>query len=480
MTRALRQPLLLLTLLLSASAGAFAETRDTWLGVYLMGNKLGHSHIVVEPARWQGKQALRITNDSRLTMSFLGQSTEQVIRSVDVTSPAYKPLSSEFSMSSMGRLTRVSARFEPSRIVAKVSSTGGASTKVIPIPKGVSLSVDPQLAMRGQMKVGTKVGFHYFNPATLVLEKATAEALRRDTVSHDGVAYPTLQVAVRTPMGDVTAWEDDSGDLVKMEAAFGIQMWRESRERATAGPTDKYAPPTDLAEITSVKVDKPIDDPRAMRYLKLRLQGLRSSNVVQDDRQKVTTETKDGVVTAELEVRTTDIPAAQAVSIQKAGSLEPRWVRASTQVQSDDAGMRTQAAKIVAGEKNALKAALKIRDWVHEHMTVRYDIALVRSSLDVLKDKVGVCRDYAILFAGLARAAGIPTRLAVGLVYAKGSFYYHAWDEVFVGKWIDLDPTAPTALVDATHLKFTHGDADAMFSSGRFAGIMTAQILEAR
>jgi transglutaminase-like putative cysteine protease len=140
--------------------------------------------------------------------------------------------------------------------------------------------------------------------------------------------------------------------------------------------------------------------------------------------------------------------------------------------------MKALAAKILKGETNAFWATQKLRDWVHQNMGVRADIGVIRSVMDVLMDKRGVCRDFAVLYTTLARAAGIPTRVATGLVYSEGAFYYHAWAESYVGKWIDVDATLPTAFVDATHLKLAHGAVESMFSSGRVMGQLKAKVLD--
>jgi transglutaminase-like putative cysteine protease len=72
----------------------------------------------------------------------------------------------------------------------------------------------------------------------------------------------------------------------------------------------------------------------------------------------------------------------------------------------------------------------------------------------------GDCTEFAMLMAAMCRAQGIPSRTAVGLVYAdvKGGpvFAFHMWTEVFVrGKWIPLDATLGRGKVGATHLKIT-------------------------
>lgn len=63
----------------------------------------------------------------------------------------------------------------------------------------------------------------------------------------------------------------------------------------------------------------------------------------------------------------------------------------------------------------------------------------------VLKDKNGICYDYAALFAGLLRSQGIHTKLVKG--YKNDMKEYHAWNEVLLdGKWVVIDTTYDAAL----------------------------------
>jgi hypothetical protein len=72
----------------------------------------------------------------------------------------------------------------------------------------------------------------------------------------------------------------------------------------------------------------------------------------------------------------------------------------------------------------------------------------------------------------MARSLGLPARMAVGLVYLRGAFYYHAWPEVYVaepdgrGLWLPVDPTLNQFPADATHVRLARGGLD------RQAGIL--------
>jgi hypothetical protein len=63
---------------------------------------------------------------------------------------------------------------------------------------------------------------------------------------------------------------------------------------------------------------------------------------------------------------------------------------------------------------------------------------------------------YSVLLASMARALGIPSRIAGGFIYAYGIWGGHAWVEVLVdNQWLPLDAAAyRPGLADAARLQF--------------------------
>jgi transglutaminase-like putative cysteine protease len=88
------------------------------------------------------------------------------------------------------------------------------------------------------------------------------------------------------------------------------------------------------------------------------------------------------------------------------------------------------------------------------------------SAREVLRTRVGDCNEHTALYVAMARALGVPARIAVGLVYVRGGFYYHAWPEVYVqegrgrGLWLPVDPTLNQFPADATHIRLARGGLD--------------------
>ncbi|MDO8682814.1 MAG: transglutaminase-like domain-containing protein, partial [Armatimonadota bacterium] len=251
---------------------------------------------------------------------------------------------------------------------------------------------------------------------------------------------------------------------------------------AMAGLGEDEAPSSpagDFAVLTSMKADVDLPLPRRIKSLKLRVTGIPDQKLaVSDVRQKATwikTSDKPTVDYAIIAVKPDGKKSAKLPL--RAVSLKP-FLAEAPYIQCNHPDIKKQARLIVGKETNAFKAANKIRAWVQANMRAQADIGIVRSSLDVLNNRVGVCRDYAILYAALARAAGIPTRIVTGLVFTNGSFYYHVWAESYTGVWTPFDATLNTDFVDATHIKMAQGDATSMFEVSKAIGGLKAHIID--
>jgi transglutaminase-like putative cysteine protease len=84
----------------------------------------------------------------------------------------------------------------------------------------------------------------------------------------------------------------------------------------------------------------------------------------------------------------------------------------------------------------------------------------------------------------MARSIGIPARIAVGLAFVRGAFYYHAWPEVYIdegggrGLWLPVDPTFNQFPADATHLRLARGGLDRQASIVPLIGRLRIAILD--
>jgi transglutaminase-like putative cysteine protease len=123
--------------------------------------------------------------------------------------------------------------------------------------------------------------------------------------------------------------------------------------------------------------------------------------------------------------------------------------------------VQAAVAEILAGSaaSDDWTRAVRIHEWVYQQVEKTPTLS-IPSALDVLEQRRGDCNEHAVLYTALARAAGIPTRIAIGLVWSDelDGFFYHAWPEVYTGaRWRWIDPTLGQEVADATHVKLLEG-----------------------
>ncbi|MCD6414745.1 MAG: transglutaminase domain-containing protein, partial [Candidatus Diapherotrites archaeon] len=106
-----------------------------------------------------------------------------------------------------------------------------------------------------------------------------------------------------------------------------------------------------------------------------------------------------------------------------------------------DESTREFSLRIIGDTNSTLEAVKRLAVWVNEHITYEPNKDMITSN-DVMRDRRGSCTEYANLYAALARSAGIPTRIVVGVANTGRGWVSHAWAESLVsGKWVPVDPT---------------------------------------
>ena len=473
----------LLCLLVTVPALGQKVPSEAWMGIYLGKMKLGYSRFFLDKAEFEGKPGYRLESSSVIKAPVLGTEIEQKIETITYVNSSYEPVYETFKTSSAGYTQTVKARFSLSEIVADVDADGSKSKKTIPIPAGVKLSAEDSnlLSQKGALKVGDKKTFYSFNPLSLAIDPIQIEVLRSEDIVLDDGRHACLVIKSASPMGDATSWQEEGGELLKVEMNLGFTMIREPKEKASSmQSSSEYQPSADLAVLTSAKSDKKVPEPRKVKSLKVRLIGFTDRNLVMSDARQKATYRDGSPASADYEVKASEFDPTKSLTLPMKTEGMEQFLTKSENINSGDPEIILAARQIVGTEKNAYLAASRIREWVDENLTTSGEVGLLRTSTDILKTKSGVCRDYAVLYTALARAAGIPTKIATGVMYFRDAFYFHAWAESYVGEWVPMDPTLSTDFVDATHIKLVEGDALAMFKAVKAVGTLKAEISDFR
>lgn len=141
--------------------------------------------------------------------------------------------------------------------------------------------------------------------------------------------------------------------------------------------------------------------------------------------------------------------------------------------------LKELAGKIAGKERDACKVFKKIINWVNANIE-KEPVVSIPDPLSILKTKKGDCNEHAVLAVSLLRSLGIPSRVAVGVVFSAGYFYYHAWVEAYVGEWISGDPVMNQIPADASHIRFASDGMEEWSKIMKLVGRVKIKILEAQ
>lgn len=170
--------------------------------------------------------------------------------------------------------------------------------------------------------------------------------------------------------------------------------------------------------------------------------------------------------------RRADADKALQLPVKDASLAE--YLRATPEFAADKKEVMDQARQIAGDDRDAWSVARKLADWTHKNL--EWKLVASADPVLTLATREADCSEFSALFVGMARSLGLPARTVSGLAYNGSSFGGHAWVEVWIGKWIELDPTWGTSFVDATHIRAT---GDALLTSAGL-NLIELEVLEAR
>jgi Transglutaminase-like superfamily len=448
--------------------GTISEgVHESW-GVFFRGEKIGHASQTITP-KTNGYQ---IHDRSLLRLQLLG-TTQSATTQLDVdVDPEWTLEKFNFLLQSNDVKFHARGRVSPGKLALTVESAGHIATRDITLtqPPYLLAALKPYVATQ-QLEPGREHYFTTFDPATLSQQVTTVVIEGHEHVLIGERVEPAMRIRQRFNGLSVVSWIDGAGRTLKEETPSGFSLLRQSPLESLSLPTTTSIP-LDLIAQTSIMPDKPIASPERTNLVKLRLSGINLANfpLMNVGRQRLNQD--------QLEIRREEITQLSFVGLPiRQRPLDP-YIQPTVFLQSDHPKIIRLAARIVRGERDARKAALRIKDWVYQEIAKEPTVS-IPNALEVLYTKRGDCNEHAVLFNAIARAAGIPAKTVIGMVYLRGAFYYHAWSEVWLGQWVSVDPVLNQFPADATHLKFLEGEIDRQIDILQLIGNLKIQVIEA-
>jgi len=426
-----------------------------WRGVYYRGEKIGFTVSQTLP---EG-DGFELQEDGRLQMALLGATTAATIRTDAHVDRAFALRAFEFSLDPGTGKVEVRGRLDGRKLSLEVRTAAGARAeeRLLDEPPALSQNLSRRLA-DGGLATGARHQWTMFDPATLRNSPVVVEVGKRELVRGAGVApIPAFRVEMTFAGLRTTSWVTDTGEVVREESPLGLITIRESPESARAMAVSNRIR-EDLLQTAAVvpRMNTRIDEPRDVRRLRLRVRGLEAAALPRGDLDGVA-QRIDGDVVELIDPR--------QLKAERADPDASRYLAAEPFIESDAPEIRAEADAAVRGIDGDRARAERLTRYVNALLDKKPTVSLP-SAREVLRTKVGDCNEHTALYVAMARASGIPARIAVGLVFVHGAFYYHAWPEVYVdraagrGLWLPVDPTLNEFPADATHLRLTRGGLD--------------------
>lgn len=253
---------------------------------------------------------------------------------------------------------------------------------------------------------------------------------------------------------------DDRFQPVRLTVALGPGMELDMVAADEALARSGLNPPEMMVN-TLIRPSRPIDGARTAR---------RAVYILRSEEGEMSTPPNTGSQRVEAEDgggwRVTVHAAGRGDA--EAAAPGPELLQASATLDHEHEAVRGlvgEALAGVAGDASAADKAEAIRRFVHRHVRAKDLSVGFATASETARTRQGDCTEHAVLLAAMLRAAGIPSRVATGLIYVerladqRNVFGYHMWTQAWLdepanpgGRWVDLDAVLAEQPFDATHL----------------------------
>lgn len=413
--------------------------RDSWMNIFQDGKKIGFSNVRL--VKYQDQYQFHETVFMKINTLGISQ---------DITLKTDGIFNSDFSLSSIDVEIvsgvfkfQASAHVSGETLVVTTQNAADQQTLTIPLKNKPYLTAGIMNAvMAADPKPGQTFSYEIFDPATMGQEVVKVHIIGPEPTQLKDTTHHAVKVALEFKGVRQYAWLDESGDILKESGILGITMERTTRDDAMFGLPVQSS--EDLTYVASIESNMVLLNPENLNKLTVRISGIDPELLQLDGGRQ---QFHDSILTIEKET----IPTESQSEIP---SELYEFLKPTPFIQSEHPSIKELTKTLVSDDDPIDQKATKILKWVNEHIEKR-PVLSVPNALSTLENRVGDCNEHAMLVAAMAQAAGIPVQVEVGVVYLKERFYYHAWNSLWLGKWITADALFGQMPADVTHIRFS-------------------------
>lgn len=451
---------------------------ELWYMQSVFGRHVGYEHQSIRAVPTPEGTVWEIGGENRLTINRSGTTIEIVMKYRSTETPSGELRDFELDMIQGPLQTRQRGRREKDLLRLEIETAGRRVETAVAIPPrcGGFLGLQADL-WRRPMQPGERRTLNLFLPGLNEVGEARLAAEDWESTTPPDGALRLLKIRVATRIGDGTPlssvlWTDDTG-LIRRQHLDALNLVSEltDKERATADPT---AMP-DLVDDIRIPVEAPPENLASARKAVYRVRfptdGI-EIRIFADSRQSARL-LDDRTLEIEIQARRLKDGEVKTAGCGETASEEDR--NPNAYIQSDAPEIRGMAETAIAEAKadSPLEEIAALEAYVHRVMVNRNYRNAFATALDAARNLEGDCTEHAVLLAALARARGFPARVAMGLLYHEGAFYYHMWTEAWLdGCWVPLDATLGTGGVGVGHITLARSNLTSPAAFADFLPLM--------
>jgi hypothetical protein len=448
---------------------------DYWFAVGVDGDRVGHVNWSAKETDHNGKTYATGIRYLNLTVSRFGQHVTQWGEEATVESTAgdvlvtsmRQGLGKDQALALTGTVEGKTLKMKGSGAAAEASDT--------PWPEGVvGLVREPKLFKELKLKPGESFEYPSYIPTvnrvvktTMTYEAEEKKVLWPKTAERKLLRFVTKPEAIgKVKLPASTTWVDaETFEPLLLETDFPalggrLTFLRTTKEAATAAVTR----PVEVFNVQSIRLDREIPGIHGKGSVVYKVSIPRDD----DPTTVFATDARQEVKNLDAKSRTFELHVSATHGPRKAAPAQPAPGKEFTDsnyfINWDNDLVKGHAAKAVAGlpaTATAWDKALAVEKWVKANMKAFEFSQAMATADNVAKTLSGDCTEYAMLAAAMCRAVGVPSRTALGVVYApnpggKPFLAYHMWAEVYAGEqWVPIDATLGMGGVGPGHVKIT-------------------------
>lgn len=438
--------------------------REEYQGIYFRDQKIGYVINRYQPGEGE---TIRIDQQAHMNLNVAG-ATHTIDLNLQAVLNADSTLES-FTFAFESPFYRMSASGAVQGQQVDFTLTTGSNTITDSLP--VTGAPIVPTARRGYLlkeglAKGDRLKVPWFDPVSLTAKDSVVEYWGRDRVQIGGRVHNLHKFTENYSGARVSLWLSDEGDVMREESPAGFVFIKEPKFKAlNVGETGE-----ELLASVAVQVTGTMPALAGRTQMRYRLQLPDDGDFdLNGGRQHH----RGDILTIEQEVIPESVAGGREAECADIGDS----LAATPYIQKEADKITVLVASVVTPDDSPLARIRKLADWVYQNLEKR-PVLGIPDALTTLENRMGDCNEHAALFAALARNAGIPTRIAAGVMYHQGAFYYHAWNEVCAGgRWLSLDTTTNQFPADLSHIKFVQGELGEQVRIGALLGRLAIEPL---